>query len=118
MEHFFDLLMAYGNYIIGAAAGLSVLVTILFTVRYVTSNTERRLGTKLLDIVVMFFYMALFILYILAGVYITKSAPIGVCAGIVACWIMVELKSFIQRTRAERAKNKRREEIERAKKGL
>jgi len=117
INEFSTMLSAYGRVILMGASLVSALLIILFSASYVSRNTEHDLKTKLLDIIAMFLYIAMFFLYILAGIYLTGSAPIGVCAGIGAFWAMLTFKSYVQRRHAEKMSTRRREEIEAIKRG-
>jgi len=127
-EQYSALIKTYGLWAVGGASALSFLLILLFSTRYIHSNTEHRLGRKIFDIIMMFVYLFMFAAYLVAGIYVAALAAdmfsdswkssitaIGVIIGTVAFWLILELKSYIQRTRAEKQKRKRQAAIEAAK---
>lgn len=110
-----SLLASHGPLVTMAAAGLSVAFILLFSLRYIRSNTEHRLRTKLFDIIAMFFYIALCLCYILAGISLSGHPAIGICAGLAAFWAMLTLKNYMQRKRVERAKQKKQDALDKVK---
>jgi len=70
MDFYSDLVKQYGLHSIIYASSITGLCWLLFIVRYFSSNTERTAWTKFFDIIFMFFYIALFGTYLIAGTYI------------------------------------------------
>lgn len=116
-EQYLPLLIEYGRHVTVTAFILSFVFLALFSFWYVSSNTEESTGKKLFDVIAMLFYITLFFVYILAGIYLSGNAAIGVSGGIIAFWAMLTFKIYIQRRRADKLREKRREEIERIKRG-
>jgi len=114
-QEYLALLTKYGVHLTVTAGLLQLAFITLFSLRYIRSNTEHGLKKKLFDIIAMFLYIAMFFVYLLVGILFTGYPALGVSLGIAAFWGVLNLKSYLQRTHAEKMKNKRRAEIERIK---
>jgi hypothetical protein len=105
MTVYSDLVSEYGDHAILYAAVLSIFFWIMFTSRYISSRRERSTWTKVMDVIFMFFYMALFVIYIAVGAMMGDSmfgsTAIGTCIGIGAYLVMFEILAYFKKKRTK-----------------
>jgi uncharacterized membrane-anchored protein len=105
METIHNFVKEYGQHAFAAAAALSLLFWYIVISRYFKGKEERSGWTKFMDVILMFLYIALFVVYVMVGISIGdsmfSSVPIGFCIGVGAYWLMFEILAFIKKKRTK-----------------
>ena len=114
MDEYLIILAKYGRAATIGASLFSLMGLVLYVLWYVSSNTEEKTSKKILDVFLMLFYLFLFPLYLVVGLFLVSVVlglhpALGILAGVMAFWGVITLKTTFQKRRADRLKEKRRE---------